>query len=156
MSNEKAEATYHGSKRAFLVGDWVYVNRLPEFDHRLGRVVAIQDSMEPYVVQIDLPEREITVNRAFDWLALTPSDRITYADSTQVAYTVLPADEETTGEHVFHKLGDDLYQDWDVPPAHMRPRRGWTPTPGELLLALSIVALIVGLFVFFVFFYRGW
>lgn len=144
VNNSKREATYHGRRRAFLIGDWVHVTEMPRFDHRLGQVVSIRDSHLPYVVQIELPEEGRTVNRAFDWLALTPADN------------QMP--EETTGEHVFHKLGDDLYQDWaDDAPLHRKPKVDhWTPTPGELGLALGIIGLIVLLFVFFVFFYRGW
>jgi hypothetical protein len=142
VSNNKREATYHGPRRAFLVGDWVYVTDLPRFDHRLGKVVAIRDSHLPYVVQIELPEEDSTVNRAFDWLALTPAEN------------QLPA-LETTGEHIFHKLGDDLYQDWadDEP---LPKVDHWTPTPGELGLALGIIGLIIVIFVFVVLFYRGW
>lgn len=101
-----------------------------------------------------------------------------------------PGDNETTGEHVWNKLQDDLYADFeptrDVPETvshsehtefkragtatgrfsgvgpHFEeldrplsvPKRGWTPTPGELGLACGIVGLIVLLFVFVVIFYR--
>jgi len=143
-------ATYHGRPRAFLEGDWVYVTELPRFDHRLGKVVAIRDNVNPYVVQIDLPEEGRMVNRAFDWLALTPAYTGT---AERVTYSISPVDQETTGEHFFHKLGDDLYQDWADDD---EPKRGWTPTPGELGLALGIMAFIILLFVFFVLFYRGW
>lgn len=142
MSNSKSEAAYHG--RAFLVGDWVYVTQLPEYDHRLGRVVKIQDSPLPYVVQTADPDGESWRNEAFDWLALTPYT--TY---------VQPPVPETTGEHVQAKLADDLYQDWDADDGRPLPfKRTWVPTPGELGLALGIVALIVFLFVFVVIFYR--
>lgn len=137
MNDAKREATYHGRRRAFLKGDRVYVTELPQFDHRLGRIVAIRDSIHPYVVQIELPEEERTVNRAFDWLALTPVEN-------QVG-------RETTGEHIFHKLGDDLYQDWD----DRAPKIDhWTPTVGQIGLALGIIALIILIFVFVVIFYR--
>lgn len=140
MSDHKAEATYHGRKRAFLVGDWVYVTELPRFDHRLGRVVALRDSIHPYVVQIDLPEEGRTVNRSFDWLSLTP-----------VENQIPNPKRETTGEHIFHKLGDDLYQDWD----NREPKVDhWTPTVGQLGLSLGIIALIILIFVFVVIFYR--
>lgn len=164
MSN-KTEATYHGRRRSFAVGDWVYVTQLPEFDHRLGRVVAIQDSMKPYVVQIDTSDEygDSAVNEVFDWLALTPSGirgHVAYGTPEERRNIMLqtPLWTETTGEHIFHKLGDDLYQDWadNHAPGHTGPRRGWTPTTGELGLALGIMAFIVVLFVFFVFFYRGW
>lgn len=148
MSN-KAEATFHGrTPRAYLVGDWVYVTQLPEFDHRLGRIDEIRDKPFPYLVRFNNGDQY----GAFDWLALTP-----VGPRGHVAYG-LPTDrpEETTGEHVFHKLSDDLYQDWDAPLTYIPAKRGWTPTPGELLVSLGIIALIVGLFVFFVFFYRGW
>lgn len=159
MSN-KTEATYHGRRRSFAVGDWVYVTQLPEYDHRLGRVVELADSMLPYIVHFEADEYG-----AFDWLALTPAHSYvqssTPRDDTLDNYPHLlrsREEHETTGEHVFHKLGDDLYQDWadNHAPGHMGPRRGWTPTTGELGLALGIMAFIVVLFVFFVFFYRGW
>lgn len=85
---------------------------------------------------------------------------------------------EGTGEHFKAKLADDLYQDFidpkDVPEHHLSapeltdeqaerlfelvshrgPRRGWVPTTGELTLALVIMMSIVGLFVFYVNYYR--
>lgn len=85
---------------------------------------------------------------------------------------------ETTGEHIHHKLADDLYQDFvdprDVPEHHhelpemsdaqverlyeMVTHRGPGPskmlTPAEITMALKIVGSIVLLFVFVVIFYR--
>lgn len=142
MNDAKREATYHGRKRAFLKGDWVYVTELPRFDHRLGQIVAIRDSIHPYVVQIDLPEEGRTVNRAFDWLSLTPAG--TQEDRSA---------RETTGEHIFHKLGDDLYQDWDDREPLPKVDH-WTPTVGQIGLSLGIIAMIILIFVFVVLFYR--
>jgi hypothetical protein len=150
MSNQKVEATYHGRRRAFLIGDWVRVTELPELDHRLGQVIAIQDSMKPYVVRVGGSDRfpDVAMDRAFDWLALTPAA----APGMRI--------EETTGEHTFHKLEDDLYQDWaDDAEGHIalhRAPRPPFPTNGELGLALGIVAFIMFLFAFIVFFYPGW
>lgn len=149
MNNSKSEAAYHGRPRAFLVGDWVYVTRLPEYDHRLGRVVKIQDSLLPYVVQIEGPEHPDAVNRAFDWTALTP-----VGVKGAAAYR-LPSQGESTGDHVQAKLADDLYQDWDAD--DQRPltfKRTWVPTPAELGMACGIVALIIFIFCFVVIFYR--
>jgi hypothetical protein len=85
---------------------------------------------------------------------------------------------ETTGEHIHHKLADDLYQDFvdprDVPEHHhelpemtdaqverlyeLITHRGPGPskmlTPAEITMALKIVGSIVLLFVFVVIFYR--
>jgi hypothetical protein len=87
---------------------------------------------------------------------------------------------ETTGEHIQHKLADDLYQDFvspkDVPEhhhalpelsdaqvdrlyeelSHRGPKRDWTPTPGEIGLAMGIIVFIIVLFLFIVFAYPGW
>lgn len=135
VSNNKREATYRGRKRAFLVGDRVRFTQMPAFDGLPGEVVEIRDSLFPYLVRLD--------NGYYvgaDWLALEPDPF------------------ETTGEHVFHKLSDDLYQDWaDDAPQHRKPKVDhWTPTVGELGLSLGIMAFIVLIFVFLVFFYRGW
>lgn len=89
MSN-KSEATYHGRKRSFLAGDRVRFTQLPAFDHVPGEIAEIRDSLFPYLVRLD--------NGYYvgaDWLCL------------------IPEPFEATGEHIFHKLGDDLYQDWD-------------------------------------------
>lgn len=135
MSNDKVSAAYgpagHGRPRAYLVSDRVLFTQLPEFDQARGTVEEILDLPNPYLVRLDQG-----CHVAADWLQLSPNPF------------------ETTGEHIQHKLADDLYQDWE--PAHRRPVRGWTPTPGELGLALGIIALIVFLFVFAVIFYPGW
>lgn len=214
MSSEKQGATYHGHKRAFLKGDWVYVTQLPEYDHRVGQIDEIRDSLLPYLVRFDNGEQY----GAFDWLALTPAARsgevwhLRIGEGRTacgaVGHSELYASElddvtcgacfqavarETTGEHFFHKLGDDLYQDWADPEfpltagqaadwasrdpesyfaavradaearaaEHMDAKHrammpAWGPTPGELGVALGIMAFIILLFVFFVLFYRGW
>lgn len=171
MNDAKREAVYHGRKRAFLKGDWVYVTQLPAFDHRLGQIDDIRDSLFPYLVRLDNGDQY----GAFDWLALTP-----------VENQIPNPDRETTGEHIFHKLGDDLYQDWDGSKnpafpltagqaadwasrdpegyfaavradaeARMRPKVDhWTPTVGQLGLALGIIMTIILIFVFVVIFYR--
>lgn len=138
MNDSKREATYHGRERAFLKGDWVYVTQLPAFDHRLGQIDDIRDSLFPYLVRFDNGDQY----GAFDWLALTP-----------VENQVPNPDRETTGEHIFHKLGDDLYQDWDDRESLPKADH-WTPTVGQLGLSLGIIAMIILIFVFVVIFYR--
>lgn len=65
---------------------------------------------------------------------------------------------ETTGEHTQAKLADDLYsptQEFerlyqDFAMDAVLPKRGWTPTPTELVLAVVIVLAIIGIFTFIV------
>lgn len=97
-----------------------------------------------------------------------------FADRYSPSGPVLP----TTGEHIHHKLADDLYQDFisprDVPEhhhelpemsdaqverlyemvTHRGPGRSKMLTPTEITMALKIVGSIVLLFVFVVIFYR--
>jgi len=84
---------------------------------------------------------------------------------------------QSSGDHILDKLRDRDYagadqaaferiyheavaraDEPDPVEVHRRPRleRTWTPTVGELGLALGIVAFIIFLFIFVVFFYRGW
>lgn len=87
---------------------------------------------------------------------------------------------ETTGEHIQHKLADDLYQDFvsprDVPEhhhaipelsdaqvdrlyeelSHRGPKRSWAPTPIEIIMSLGIMLSIIVIFLFIVFAYPGW
>lgn len=87
---------------------------------------------------------------------------------------------ETTGEHIQHKLADDLYQDFvsprDVPEhhhalpelsdaqvdrlyeaiSHRAPKRSWAPTPIEIIMSLGIMLSIIVIFLFIVFAYPGW
>jgi hypothetical protein len=71
---------------------------------------------------------------------------------------------ETTGEHTQAKLADDPYTNADLLAENAKwarrtellhqdfapPRRGWTPTPTELVLAVVIVLAIIGIFTFIV------
>jgi len=143
VSNNKAEATYHGRKRAFLIHDRVLFTELPAFNNEPGEVVEIRDSLFPYLVRLDSGTYV-----GSDWLSLQPAapEFQRWASNPAVWINGTP----TTGEHFFQKVDDDLYQDWaDRVPAP----RSWTPTPGEIRLALAIVALIILIFVFIVVFY---
>jgi hypothetical protein len=171
VSNDKASATYHGRKRSFLVGDLVQVTELPEFDRVTGRIVQIQDSVYPYVVQIEQYDDAgaFAINRAFDWLALTPYDykppvwhlrtgegavvcgasgpgemSASHLEDVTCGACYQIAAEETTGEHVFHKLDDPLYQDWADERQHVPTfTYRWTPTPRSLVFAGVVIVLIL-------------
>lgn len=106
-------------------------------------------------------------------LRATPEQVQELADSCRALFQ-----PETTGEHIHHKLADDLYQDFidprDVPEhhhelpemsdaqverlyemvTHRGPGRSKMLTPTEITMALKIVGSIVLLFVFVVIFYR--
>lgn len=129
MSNDKAEATYHGRPRAYLVDDRVRLTRLPQFERAPGRIALVGDAPMPYLVQL--------ANGQYvhaDWLMLEPDPL------------------GSTGEQIKAKYVDTA---GDYGHGYIRTRRSWTPTPGEIGLALGIVAFIVVLFVFFVAFYPG-
>lgn len=96
----------------------------------------------------------------------TPEEVLAMADRARALFR-----QETTGEHIQHKLVDDLYQDFidpkDVPEhhhvlpelsdaqadrlilavSHRGPERGWFPTPVEIIMSLCIMAAIVGGFI---------
>jgi hypothetical protein len=147
MSNDKSAATWHG----------VTPEQIAEYAEKDARSwEAAQKSMA-------------------EALRATPEQVQELADSCRALFQ-----PETTGEHIQHKLADDLYQDFVSPKddpghhhalpeltdaqvdrlyeaiSHRGPKRDWTPTPGEIGLAMGIIVFIIVLFLFIVFAYPGW
>lgn len=107
------------------------------------------------------------------WHGVTPEQIAEYAEKDARSW-------ETTGEHIQHKLADDLYQDFisprDVPEhhhelpemsdaqverlyelvTHRGPKRTPMLSPTEIIMALLIVGGIIGLFVFSVVVLKIW
>lgn len=122
----------------FEPGDQVLVTELPAYDHHMGTIDAFsRGAVRPYFVRFDNGER-------YGWF-----------DAAQLEALTMP-----TGEHIWDKVTEDTmaaYSEADAK-ATMRmyealpgkPKRDWTPTKGELALAMGIVLFIIAIFVFIV------
>jgi hypothetical protein len=170
MSNDKSAATWHGVTpeqiAEYAAKDALTPNQRG-FAERLGQLDITKPLPSPS------PEEAALMVQQFE------EDYPAFAAWRRISGYPQPG-TETTGEHIQHKLADDLYQDFVSPKddpghhhalpeltdaqvdrlyeaiSHRGPKRDWTPTPGEIGLAMGIIVFIIVLFLFIVFAYPGW